>query len=127
MEGGADRTKGLWQKLAYGCESWGIETLTDATRDSGDMSDSVDADEVEHVADLARVDLDDEERAQFADQFGDILEHFEALEEVPEVEAEPDLVNVMRSDEVEESLSQEEALRNADDSEDGRFKGPKVS
>ncbi|CQH54093.1 aspartyl/glutamyl-tRNA(Asn/Gln) amidotransferase subunit C [Halobacterium hubeiense] len=91
------------------------------------MSDSVDADEVEHVADLARVDLDDEERAQFADQFGDILEHFEALEEVPEVEAEPDLVNVMRSDEVEESLSQEEALRNADDSEDGRFKGPKVS
>ncbi|WP_353633652.1 Asp-tRNA(Asn)/Glu-tRNA(Gln) amidotransferase subunit GatC [Halobacterium sp. NMX12-1] len=91
------------------------------------MSDSVDADEVEHVADLARVDLDDEERAQFADQFGDILEHFEALEEVPEVEAEPDLVNVMRSDEVEESLSQGEALRNADDSEDGRFKGPKVS
>ena len=91
------------------------------------MSDSVDADEVEHVADLARVDLDDEERAEFADQFGDILEHFEALEEVPEVEAEPDLVNVMRSDEVEGSLSQEEALRNADDSEDGRFKGPKVS
>ncbi|UHH26316.1 Asp-tRNA(Asn)/Glu-tRNA(Gln) amidotransferase subunit GatC [Halobacterium noricense] len=91
------------------------------------MSDSVDADEVEHVADLARVDLDDEERAQFADQFGDILEHFEALDEVPEVEAEPDLVNVMRSDEVEQSLSQEEALRNADDSEDGRFKGPKVS
>ncbi|MGB9966067.1 Asp-tRNA(Asn)/Glu-tRNA(Gln) amidotransferase subunit GatC [Halobacterium sp. CBA1126] len=91
------------------------------------MSDSVDADEVEHVADLARVALDEEERAQFADQFGDILDHFEALEEVPEVEAEPDLVNVMRSDEVEESLTQEEALRNADDSEDGRFKGPKVS
>jgi len=91
------------------------------------MSDSVDADEVEHVADLARVALDDEERAEFADQFGDILDYFEALEEVPEVEAEPDLVNVMRSDEVEDSLSQEEALQNADDSEDGRFKGPKVS
>jgi len=91
------------------------------------MSDSVDADEVEHVADLARVALDDEERAEFADQFGDILDYFEALEEVPEVEAEPDLVNVMRSDEVEDSLSQEQALQNADDSEDGRFKGPKVS
>jgi len=91
------------------------------------MSDSVDADEVEHVADLARVALDDEERAEFADQFGDILDYFEALEEVPEVEAEPDLVNVMRSDEVEDSLSQEEALQNAEDSEDGRFKGPKVS
>jgi aspartyl-tRNA(Asn)/glutamyl-tRNA(Gln) amidotransferase subunit C len=91
------------------------------------MSDSVDADEVEHVADLARVDLDDDELAAFADQFGDILAHFEALEEVPEVEAEPDLVNVMRDDEIRESLSQDEALENADDSEDGRFKGPKVS
>ncbi|MXR19531.1 Asp-tRNA(Asn)/Glu-tRNA(Gln) amidotransferase subunit GatC [Halobacterium bonnevillei] len=91
------------------------------------MSDSVDADEVEHVADLARVDLDDDELAAFADQFGDILGHFEALEEVPEVEAEPDLVNVMRDDEIRESLRQEEALENADDSEDGRFKGPKVS
>jgi aspartyl-tRNA(Asn)/glutamyl-tRNA(Gln) amidotransferase subunit C len=91
------------------------------------MSDSVDADEVEHVADLARVDLDEAEVAQFADQFGDILEHFEALEEVPEVDSEPELVNVMRDDEIEESLSQAEALRNADETEDGRFKGPKVS
>lgn len=91
------------------------------------MSDSVDQDEVEHVADLARVDLDDDELAAFADQFGDILAHFEALDEVPEVEAEPNLVNVMRTDEVEDSLSQDEALSNADDSEDGRFKGPKVS
>ncbi|MFB6269148.1 MAG: Asp-tRNA(Asn)/Glu-tRNA(Gln) amidotransferase subunit GatC [Halobacterium sp.] len=91
------------------------------------MSDSVDADEVEHVADLARVALDDDEVAEFADQFGDILAHFEALEEVPEVEAEPDLVNVMRADEVEESLSQDEALENAEETEDGRFKGPKVS
>lgn len=91
------------------------------------MSDSVDADEVEHVAALARVDLDDDEVAEFADQFGDILAHFEALDEVPEVEAEPDLVNVMRPDKVEDSLSQEEALANTDESEDGRFKGPKVS
>ncbi len=92
------------------------------------MSDSrVDADEVRHVADLARVDLDDEAVAQFADQFGDILDYFEALDEVPEVESEPELVNVMRADEVRESLSQEEALQNADETEEGRFKGPKVS
>jgi aspartyl-tRNA(Asn)/glutamyl-tRNA(Gln) amidotransferase subunit C len=91
------------------------------------MSDSVDAEEVRHVADLARVDLDDEAVAQFADQFGDILEHFEALEEVPEVDSEPELVNVMRPDEERESLSQSAALQNAEESEDGRFKGPKVS
>ncbi|WP_336036766.1 Asp-tRNA(Asn)/Glu-tRNA(Gln) amidotransferase subunit GatC [Halobacterium yunchengense] len=91
------------------------------------MSDSVDADEVEHVAGLARVALDDDEVAAFVDQFDDILAHFEALEDVPEVEAEPDLVNVMREDEIEDSLDQAEALANAAETEDGRFKGPKVS
>lgn len=92
------------------------------------MSDSrVDPDEVRHVADLARVDLDDEAVAQFADQFGDILDYFEALDDVPEVESEPELVNVMRTDDVRESLTQEEALQNADETEEGRFKGPKVS
>lgn len=92
------------------------------------MSDStVDADEVRHVADLARVDLDEEDVGRYADQFADILDHFETLEEVPDVEAEPELVNVMRPDEVEESLDQDEALENAPETEDGFFKGPKVS
>jgi len=87
----------------------------------------VDAAEVEHVASLARVDLDEDEIETFTSQFRDILEYFEALEEVPEVEAEPELVNVMREDEVEDGLSQEEALSNAPETEDGRFKGPRVS
>lgn len=87
----------------------------------------VDAAEVEHVAELARVDLDAEEIDAFTEQFGDILEYFATLDEVPEVEREAELVNVMRPDEVEDGLSQEEALQNAPESEDGFFKGPKVS
>ena len=87
----------------------------------------VDPEDVSHVADLARVDLDEAERDRFTEQFEEILGYFETLEEVPEVESEPDLVNVMRPDEVRESLSQEEALENAPDSEEGHFKGPKVS
>jgi aspartyl-tRNA(Asn)/glutamyl-tRNA(Gln) amidotransferase subunit C len=87
----------------------------------------VDAAEVEHVAELARVDLDSEEVDAFAAQFAEILEYFEALDEVPEVDADEDLVNVMRSDEVEESLDQAEALQNAEETEDGFFKGPRVS
>jgi aspartyl-tRNA(Asn)/glutamyl-tRNA(Gln) amidotransferase subunit C len=87
----------------------------------------VDDEEVRHVASLARVDLDEEEVERFAEQFGDILEYFEALEEVPEVEREEELTNVMRPDEIREGLSQEEALRNAPETEDGYFKGPKVS
>jgi len=88
---------------------------------------AVDAEEVRHVADLARVDLDDDEVAEFAGQFADILSYFDELDEVPEVDADPDLVNVMRADEVREGLSQEEALRNAAETEDGYFKGPRVS
>ncbi|MFB6134652.1 MAG: Asp-tRNA(Asn)/Glu-tRNA(Gln) amidotransferase subunit GatC [Halanaeroarchaeum sp.] len=96
------------------------------TPDDGD-TERVDAEEVRHVADLARVDLDDDEVEVFASQFADILEYFEALDEVPAVEREADLVNVMRPDEVHEGLSQEEALENAPESEDGYFKGPRVS
>ncbi|ACV48105.1 MULTISPECIES: Asp-tRNA(Asn)/Glu-tRNA(Gln) amidotransferase subunit GatC [Halomicrobium] len=92
------------------------------------MSESVvDPDEVRHVADLARVDLDDDEVERFTEQFADILSYFETLDEVPEVEREAELTNVMRPDETHEGLSQDEALENAPDSEAGHFKGPKVS
>ena len=73
------------------------------------------------------VDLSAEDVDRFTDQFAEILAYFETLEEVPDVESEPDLVNVMRADEVEESLDQDEALANAPEREDGFFKGPKVS
>jgi aspartyl-tRNA(Asn)/glutamyl-tRNA(Gln) amidotransferase subunit C len=92
------------------------------------MSDtSPGPEEVRHVADLARVGLDDEEVERFTDQFADILDYFETLDEVPEIEREADLVNVMRPDEEHESLSQEEALANAPETENGYFKGPNVS
>lgn len=87
----------------------------------------VDPDEVEHIADLARVDIDENQRARFAEQFAEILEYFETLDDVPEVEGEPELTNVMRPDEIRESLDQDEALANAPESEDGFFKGPPVS
>lgn len=90
------------------------------------MTDRVDDDEIRHVADLARVDLDDDEIDRFAEQFADILAYFDALDEVPEVEAEPDLVNVFRPDEPTEGLGQAEALENAPETEDGFFKGPRV-
>ncbi|EMA32934.1 Asp-tRNA(Asn)/Glu-tRNA(Gln) amidotransferase subunit GatC [Haloarcula japonica] len=92
------------------------------------MSDpAVDPEEVKHVADLARVDLADDEIERFTEQFVDILDAFEALDDVPETEREAELSNVMRPDETRQSLSQEEALQNASDTEEGQFKGPKVS
>lgn len=89
-------------------------------------SEGVDPETVAHVADLARVDLASDERERFAAQFEDVLDYFEALDEVPEVESEPDLVNVLRPDEVGESISQDDALWNAPATEDGYFEGPPV-
>ena len=94
--------------------------------DTGGAAD-VDDEEVRHVASLARVDLEEAEVERFADQFADILEYFEALEEVPDVDADAELANVMRPDEIREGLTQEEALRNAPETEDGYFVGPRVS
>ncbi|WP_423745551.1 Asp-tRNA(Asn)/Glu-tRNA(Gln) amidotransferase subunit GatC (plasmid) [Haladaptatus sp. SPP-AMP-3] len=84
-------------------------------------------DEVRYVARLARVGVSDAEAERFAGQFADILGYFETLDEVPEVEREADLVNVMREDEVRTSLDQADALDNAPETEDGYFKGPNVS
>ena len=97
------------------------------TEDTVGSGDTVDAETVEHVAELARVDLAADERERFAGQFEDILGYFETLDEVPEIERDADLTNVMRPDEVTESLDREAVLRNAPDSEDGQFKGPRVS
>jgi aspartyl-tRNA(Asn)/glutamyl-tRNA(Gln) amidotransferase subunit C len=88
---------------------------------------TVDDEEVSHVAQLARVDLEEDERERFAEQFDDILDYFDALDDVPEMKPDSELANVMRPDEVEAGLTQTEALRNAPETEDGYFKGPKVS
>jgi aspartyl/glutamyl-tRNA(Asn/Gln) amidotransferase C subunit len=45
----------------------------------------VDAAEVEHIAALARIDLDDAEIERFVAEFETILGYFEQLDAVPEV------------------------------------------
>ena len=99
----------------------------DANAGTDADADAVEPAEVEHVAELARVRLSDAEAERFTEQFADILAYFETLDEVPDFENEPELTNVMRADDPEESLSQEEALRNAPATEDGYFRGPPVS
>ncbi|WP_330631998.1 Asp-tRNA(Asn)/Glu-tRNA(Gln) amidotransferase subunit GatC [Halocatena halophila] len=90
-------------------------------------TETVNADDVRHVADLARIDLEDAEIELFEEQFAEILEYFDSLDEVPAVDADEELVNVMRSDEPHESLSQATALKNAPETDDDYFKGPRVS
>lgn len=88
---------------------------------------AVDREEVRHVASLARLELDDEEVHRFTEQFAEILGYFETLDEIPAVDRDVDLVNVMRPDEVRDSLDREDATRNAPETEDGYVRGPRVS
>ncbi len=87
-------------------------------------------DDVLHIANLAKIQLSDEEVEKFRDEFQSILDYFDILDEVEE-EIEPtftviQLRNVFREDEPGECLSREEAMMNAKHVENGYFKGPKV-
>ena len=87
--------------------------------------------DVDHVANLARLELSDSEKAQFTDQLNAILKYAEKLNELNTDHVEPtshvfELVNVMREDVQKESLSIEKVLLNAPDEEDDQIKVPAV-
>ena len=83
--------------------------------------------DIEHVARLARLALTDEEKEQLRRQLAVILEHAAKVGEVAADDVAPTAyaiprANVYREDEPEPSLPQPEALANAPEREDGRFK-----
>ncbi|RKD21073.1 asparaginyl/glutamyl-tRNA amidotransferase subunit C [Ammoniphilus oxalaticus] len=87
--------------------------------------------QVEHVADLARLNLSDEEAEKYTIQLNDILTFFEKLKDVDTTNVEPTshvmpIYNVMREDENRPSVKREEALKNAPDHDEGHFKVPAV-
>ena len=83
--------------------------------------------EVETIAELAKLMLTDDEKVMYQAQLSNILEYAEMLQQVdttgipPTTSALP-LNNVMRPDVIELSLDLEEALYNAPKAEGGRFK-----
>jgi aspartyl-tRNA(Asn)/glutamyl-tRNA(Gln) amidotransferase subunit C len=84
-------------------------------------------DEVAHVAMLARLGLDEEERRRLGAELDVILEHISALQradisEIPETAQVGNLVNVWRQDEPAPPLTQEQALANAPDTDGQYFK-----
>jgi aspartyl-tRNA(Asn)/glutamyl-tRNA(Gln) amidotransferase subunit C len=87
--------------------------------------------EVEHVAWLAKIELSEEEKKRFTEQFNSILDYFKIVDEA-ETETIPptfhpvDLADVLREDIVEPCLSREKALANAPKKEKGFFKSPKI-
>lgn len=92
---------------------------------------SVTLKDVEHIAELARLKFSKEELENFTHQLNQILEYMDKLNELDTENVEPlsypvEGNNIFREDELKPSISREEALKNAPDSDDEFFKVPKV-
>ncbi len=96
-----------------------------------DASKKLSEEEVEHIAALARINISEEEKTLFTEQFNTILEYFELLAELDTDAVAPatpgiNLATPFRTDTVKPSLTAEEALKNASKTERGFFKAPKI-
>ena len=86
---------------------------------------------IKYVAHLARISLTPEEEKTLAAQLESVLGYVEKLRQLDVSNVEPTahavpLINVTRADETGESLSQEEALKNAPAKANGLFIVPKI-
>jgi len=87
--------------------------------------------QVEHVANLARLRFDEEEKKRLAEQLGSILEYIDQLNKLDTTDVEPTshaipVKNVVREDVVKTSFTQDEALANAPSPVEGLFEVPKI-
>lgn len=87
--------------------------------------------QVLHVADLARLDLDDAAIDMFAVQIAKILEYVATLNRVDTTGVRPTyhalaLTNAFRDDVPQKHLERDRALANAPQQEDGHFVVPRV-
>ena len=83
--------------------------------------------EVQHIALLARLGIDEADVEKFSEQLSDILENFEILQRVDTTGVPPTshpvaLSNVLRDDAVAPSLPPGEILANAPQEEEGCFR-----
>ena len=88
-------------------------------------------DEARHIARLANLDFSDAEFERFTRQLNSILEYMEQLNRLDTSAIEPTAyvesgAHTLRDDVVRPSISREEALANAPESDRGLFKVPKV-
>ncbi len=87
--------------------------------------------DVEYVADLARLELSADEKNQLVHQLGRILGYIEKLDELDTTDVEPTshvlpIHNVMRADEARDGMARDQALELAPASHDGYFEAPRV-
>jgi len=91
--------------------------------------------DIEKIAQLAHLEITDDERRMFAPQIAEIVTYVEQLNEIETAAVEPALGGLTpegertessRADETQESLGQKIALDQAPDPAAGHFRVPKV-
>lgn len=88
-------------------------------------------DEVKKVAILSRISLKEDEADRFTEQFNNILDYMNKLNELDVEDIDPafhvvEFNNVFRDDKVKASLVLNEALKNAPKKEGAFFKVPRI-
>lgn len=88
-------------------------------------------DKIIHVANLARLDMDEESIEKFTVQIDDILKYIETLNSVDTEDVVPTshaifLTNAFRNDVEKQDFGREALLENAPEKENGNFIVPKI-
>ena len=87
--------------------------------------------EVEYVAELAKLEFNEEEKEEFTSQLNSILDYFKKLNELDTERVEPtanviSMPNLLNEDKVKPSLPQDEVLFNSKYVKKGYFKVPRI-
>ena len=87
--------------------------------------------EVEHIAELARLGLTETEKERYREQLSTILDYFAQLRELDTAGISPTSSvlparSVLRPDEPRPGLSPEQLLRNAPEAKDNQFRVPLI-
>lgn len=91
----------------------------------------IDKDTVDKLATLSRLEFDGKEKEEILHDLNRMLDFVSKLNEVDTKNVEPlvymtDTVNVLREDEVKQTITQHQALSNAPQKDSDYFKAPKV-
>jgi aspartyl-tRNA(Asn)/glutamyl-tRNA(Gln) amidotransferase subunit C len=95
-------------------------------------SSRVSTKQVEHIAELAKIELTEEEKRLFTEQLNAILDYFKVLDEAETKDVQPmlsvlGLRNVWREDEIHPCMPVEEALESVPRKEKGYVKAPRIA
>jgi aspartyl-tRNA(Asn)/glutamyl-tRNA(Gln) amidotransferase subunit C len=92
---------------------------------------SLTIEQVQHIANLARLELDDDELARYRDQISTILDHFSQLqdlktENIPPTSSASEEGSKLRLDQPRVGLELGDLLKNAPDTNSHQFRVPPI-